>query len=103
MENLWCPKCCSMTTSSKFFMTIICLHNFFINTGENIFDHETVYGHDNDELTSIEEELGYLPSDLSIIDVPGNSTIRTIILNEIDWRGITRPHYNLVRNNNIQL
>ena len=102
MTNKWIilrrPQCSNISTTSKMFLTITRLHNFCINEGENILDHKSIYGEDNDDLNEIELELGYLPSDLNIIDIPGNSTIRRIILEEIVKRRISRPEHNLVHN-----
>ena len=48
-------------------------------------------------------QLGYIPSDVQVHDVAGDSMIREIIVKHISDKALTRPMYNTTRNKNTQM
>ena len=70
-------------------MSIVCLHNFCISerpetTEDNI---DVMFHQDN----AIGGQLGYIPSDVQVHDVAGDSMIRDIIVKHISDKALTRP------------
>eukprot|EP00918_Siedleckia_nematoides_P073861 GHVU01161323.1.p1 GENE.GHVU01161323.1~~GHVU01161323.1.p1 ORF type:complete len:427 (-),score=21.48 GHVU01161323.1:63-1343(-) len=81
----------------KVVMCISRLHNYCINERLRL----------NNPLDDVEIEpvftvdgrqLGYVPSDISVVSVPGNCVIREYIVSDITGTGIGRPTTNIVRN-----
>ena len=73
------------------FLAITRLHNFCINEGDEI-PLGQVEGDDATEM--------FIPSDVSVTDVAGNSLLRDLIVRQLAQRSLGRPQYNLERNRN---
>jgi len=66
-------------------MHITRLHNFCINEGcVCIVNSED----------SLENDVGYIPSDIREISIAGNSVLRDIIVQELMQRELERPTFN---------
>jgi hypothetical protein len=75
-------------------MAIARLHNFVISEKLALEGHgisETLDGNGGDE-------LGYLPSDTTTVNIAGVSVLRDRIVRHIQASGLTRPQYNIERN-----
>jgi len=70
----------------KVFMCITRLHNFCINEGcvnmGNVDDY-------------LENEIGYIPSDISETSIAGHSVLRDIIVQELMQRDLERPTFSI--------
>ena len=75
----------SLKNVAKTFMCITRLHNFFINEGcGNIVNIDE--NHEN--------ELSYIPSDITEAAISGHSVLRNIIVQELAQRDLERPTFN---------
>jgi len=69
----------------KVFLCITRLHNFCINEGcANVINSEA----------SLENEAGYIPSDISETSIAGNSVLQNIIIQDLAQRELERPAFN---------
>jgi len=66
-------------------MCITRLHNFCINEGCG----NTVNADDN-----LENEISYIPSDITEAAISGHSVLRSIIVQELAQRDLERPTFN---------
>jgi DDE superfamily endonuclease len=76
----------------KVFICATILHNYCINEGED----------DNNDAAILNDSDGdstFVPSDIATISIQGNSMMRDILVDEIATMGLSRPSYNLQRNN----
>ena len=76
----------------KLFLFITRLHNFCINEQDEDCDN---FGTMNPDISS---EKGFVPSDVTIISFDDNSILRDIIVEDLALRALSRPHYNVERN-----
>jgi len=75
----------SLKNVAKTFMCITRLHNFCSNEGcANIVNAD-----DN-----FENEIGYIPSDITETNFAGHSVLRNIIVQELAQRDLERPTFN---------
>ena len=74
--------------AGRIILCIMRLHNFCINEGCDI---QNSNDGDTDSPT-------FIPSDISITKVKGNSTLRDIIVEDLTQRALGRPQHNLERN-----
>jgi len=89
MTNKWRilrqPLQMNLKNVAKTFMCITRLHNFCINEGcvntASVDEHH-------------ENELGYIPSDITEAAIPGHSVLRDIIVQELAQRDLERPTFN---------
>ena len=72
----------------KVFMCITRLHNFCINEGHNTAN--TDEANDNSP--------AFIPSDVSVTNIAGNSILRDIIVDELARRALGQLQYNWERN-----
>jgi len=74
----------SLKNVAKTFMCITRLHNFWINEGcANIVNTD-----DN-----FENEIGYIPSNITETTIAGHSVLRNIIVQELTKRDLARPTF----------
>jgi len=66
-------------------MCITRLHNFCINKG--------CVGISNSE-DNLENDAGYIPSDITTMAISGNSVLRDIITHKLSQRALERPTFN---------
>jgi len=69
----------------KIYMCITWLNNFCINEG--------CVGISNSE-DNLENEAGYIPSNITTMDISGNSVLQDIIAQELSQRSLERPTFN---------
>ena len=99
------PLQCKLKHAGKLFLCVARLHNFCINerllhgqqfqvgggaTGPASFDDD-----DNDD---DETSFAFLPSDVTVTNIPGNSMMREILLEKMTNMSLCRPQYNQERN-----
>ena len=85
------------------FLCIARLHNFCINERESQIDPAPgraaasgpagFVDEDNDETAA-----AFLPSDVTVTNIAGNSMMRDILLDKITNMALCRPQYNVARN-----
>ena len=75
----------SLKNVAKTFMCITRLHNFCINEGCG----NTVNADDN-----LENEISYIPSDITEAAISGHSVLCNIIVQELAQRDLERPTFN---------
>ena len=59
----------------------------------------TEIGTDDDDEND-DDVCGFLPSDIGMTAIPGNSMMRDILMERISAMALVRPRYNIERNNN---
>jgi len=72
----------------KVFLCITRLHNFCINEGCDIPNTDEANG----------DGPTFIPSDVTVTNIAGNSILRDIIVDELARRALGRPQYNRERN-----
>jgi len=85
MENLALASSEFLKNVGKVFMCITWMHNFCINEGcvnmGNVDDY-------------LENEIGYIPYDISETSIAGHSVMRDIIVQKLMQRDLERPTFN---------
>jgi hypothetical protein len=89
------------------FMAITRLHNYCIN--ERIEEENYITQYNNNH-PPYEHNTGdnntnrdFVPSDTTTADIPGHSMMRDMLLEAIVQQGLSRPSYNVNRNQNRNL
>jgi hypothetical protein len=77
----------------KVFICATILHNYCINEGDDDNNNNGEGMNDLDGMSS------FVPSDIATISIQGNSMMRDILVDKIADMGLSRPSYNLQRNN----
>lgn len=88
------PLQTSLKQSGKLFLCATRLHNFCINE-----DNDVSTDINNMSRVTGEEEFSFEPSDIEGTTIQGTSMMRDILVDKIAEEGLTRPTYNLQRNN----
>jgi DDE superfamily endonuclease len=91
----------------KIFLAFARLHNFIIDfeggvpstVGQQGGVATTEIGIDDDG-DDDNDVRGFLPSDIGMTAIPGNSIMRDILMERISAMALVRPMYNIERNNN---
>jgi hypothetical protein len=95
--------------AGKVLLCVARLHNFCINEREFQVDPvgsgaagpaNFVDNNDNDDDNNDEIPLSFLPSDVTVTNIAGNSMMRDILLDRITNMALCRPQYNVARNVN---
>jgi hypothetical protein len=95
--------------AGKLFLCVARLHNFCINERLLFAQHFRVGGAtspvgfaandvDDDDNDNDETFTAFLPSDVTVTNIPGNSMMRDILVEKITNMSLCRPEYNLERN-----
>jgi hypothetical protein len=87
--------------AGKLFLCCARLHNFAINERiERSADFDVVFNHCLASSSAIYDEAltAFLPSDVTVTSIAGNSIMRDILLERITSLALVRPQHNLVRN-----
>ena len=101
------PLQVSVANAGKIFLACARLHNFIINleggvpstVGQQGGVATTEIGMDDDDENN-DDVRGFLPSDIGMTAIPGNSMMRDILMERISAMALVRPRYNIERNNN---
>ena len=100
------PLQVSVANAGKIFLACARLHNFIIDfeggvpstVGQQGGVATTEIGTDDDD--DDDDVRGFLPSDIGMTAIPGNSIMRDILMERISAMALVRPTYNIERNNN---
>lgn len=89
----------SVKHAGKIFLACAQLHNFVIDLEGGVStaggEVGTEIGIDDDD-----DDIGFLPSDVGVAAIPGNSIMREILVERMSVMALVRPRYNINRNNN---
>ena len=91
----------SLKGAGKLFLCCARLHNFVINQRiERSANYDAMSDPSSLSVDYEEAINAFLPSDVTVASIPGNSIMRDVLLQRIKDLALVRPQHNLERNRN---